>query len=288
MGKPGIGKLLFVAYKEFVRDRADGLSAALAYYELLCVGPLVAFVIFFYGKIFGMKMLQNEVIPLLKSSFTPQLTKVIIFMISTDNGIDVQNLTALSLVSGLLLIWASQNYFDQVQDIVETSWNERREKYGIIEKIKRVVKALKITIVTVAIFLVFMGIRSLLPHRYIQAEGIVEDANLFLVKLGQWLTTFLLALCIRVFYFTYIPPVKVYWRNTIPGAILSGLLFIVGREIMMSHFDNRPDADIAESIVMVLLWFYYSGLTLVYSAEFTKLYVSHKQNINYKSLKFDE
>lgn len=281
-------RLLWEALKEWVRDRAKGMAPALAYYELLSAAPLIGFLLFISGKVFGLNVLLEDVIPLLKSTFTPQMVSVITFLLAYHEDMEPGELYTLSFLSALLLVWATKEYFGQVKQTIENTWNKRRDRFGFKWLLKRTLTDVKIALGAVLIMMVFLFIRTLLPHPFITQIGSGADDHLFLVHLVQWVTRFLLLVSLYIFYFTYIPPVKVNWKNTVPGAMLGALLFIIGREIMMAHFRERPGADVAESLVMVLLWLYYANLVFVYAAEFSKLYISRKQDVDWQNLKSDE
>jgi membrane protein len=279
----GIGKIFIEAFKEWVRDRAEGLAATLAFFELLSVGPIVGFIIFIAHKILGEEQLHQNILPLLRSMITPQLTNVIILLLSSEHDIKAQELPEISILSGLLLLWAGKEYFEQIKKTVLTTWNNRRDAFGIKAKIGRTVKAFKIAFIAVAIVTIFVFIRALLPHPTIQA-GMEPAADSWGLRIIHWITVIVAVSTLRVFYFTYIPPLKINWKYTIPGAVLNAVLFLIGREVMEAQFNEHPEADAAESVILVLLWFYYSNLIFVYSSEFTRIYVSQKQKIDFKNL----
>lgn len=286
MGKAASFFMLFVeAFKEYVRDKSTNMASALAYNELLAVGPFIGFIFYVTGKIWGMEVLYQEVVPMLKNTFTPQLTKVLTMMLLKKIDIHHQDLGALSVYSSLLLLWAAKKYFGQIKQTIDVSWNKRRYKFGVIPYLQRAIKSFKIAGVTTMIILLILFLRLLLPFFHVNDPG--SEQGYWMFKISQWITGFFIVFSVKMFYFTFIPPVKTFWKNAIPGAVLNGILFLIGREIMEVHFSERPDANIAESIIMVLLWFYYSNLVFIYSAEFNKLYVSRKQNIDLSKLTFD-
>jgi membrane protein len=285
---PPISKLLLEAIKEWVRDRAQGMAPALAYYELLCITPLIGFLLFFSFKVMGPKAVEEDVIPFLKNSLGPQMAKVVKFFFARESKVNMEDIYTISVLSALLFLWASKQYFEQIRRVVESTWNLNHDKIGLKAFFNRSFNALKIAIVSVLIFIFFIFLRSILPHPYIGKEDQILEVNFFVMNIAQWIMHLLLFTFLYVFYFTYIPPVKVNWKNTIPGAILGALLLIIGKEIMEVNYRERPEADVAESLIIVLLWFYYSNFAFIYSAEFTKLYVASRQNIDLRSLKFGE
>jgi membrane protein len=273
-------KLLFEAYKEWVRDKAKSMAAALAFYELLSIAPLTGFVIFISNKILGNARTQEDVIPLLKNWFTPQFVKVITFFLAQEKGLHDGELYTLSVLSGLALAYGAKEYFAQINDTMENVWNKWRVKFGIVKILKKMLEDMKIAAIAIFIITVFVFIRSLLPHPNITTETDYLSEKELIAHILQSIAALIFIFSLMLFFFIYIPPVKIRWTNAIPGAILTSALFILGREIMKFHMYKNPDPDIAESFIVVLLWLYYSNLAFVYGAEFNKVYIIRKQKIN--------
>jgi membrane protein len=273
-------KLLFEAYKEWVRDKSTSMAAALAFYELLSLAPLTGFIIFISNKILGSTRTQEDVIPLLKNWFTPQFIKVITIFLTQEKGLHNGELFTLSVLSGLALAYGTKEYFAQIKQTTENVWNSWRDKFGIIEILKRTMEDLKITAIAIGIMIVFVFIRSVLPHPAITAETNYFHEKGFLADILQTIAGFVFIFSLMLFFFAFIPPIKVRWTNAIPGAALTSALFLLGRELMKLHMYKNPDPDNAESFIVVLLWLYYSNLAFVYGAEFNKVYITRKQKIN--------
>lgn len=210
------------------------------------------------------------------------MTKVIIFLIPRDISLEEAEKQTFPLLAALLFLWAGREYFGQIKETIENIWNKRRGKVGFKWRAMDVVEDLKVAGIAVFIMLVFLFLRLLFPVFPVQGGN---DELLF--QVGRLIAQFILIFSLRMFYFVYIPPVNVNWKNVVAGAALGALLLILGRAVMDAHYHEREDAGVAESIIMVLLWLYYGNLTFIYSAEFAKVCVAKKQNLDIQQLKFD-
>lgn len=272
-------KLFFEAYKEWVRDRGQGLAAALAYYQVLMLGPLIAFLLFISQAILGYQTTINQTVPILKNWFTPPFVNLIIFLLKNIDHMEVEDLVKLSLIPALVLAYATKEYFGQIRDVVEITWNERREKYGFIEALKRLWEDLQILAVSIVIITIYLFLRVLLPHPFI-GEGNIFPENRILILIPQAALEFLLFFVLYMYYFISVPRFKIYWKNALPGAILGAVLYEIGRAFLRAYMYEHPVIEIAESFVVILVWLYYVNIAFVYAAEFNKLFVADKQKID--------
>jgi len=279
-----IPSMFIEAYKEWIRDNGKNIAASLAYYQFLSFAPLIGFCLFLSDKILGTQTTNNEVIPILQNYFSPQFVKVITFFLSKDKYSSVYDLYSLSILSGLALAYGANEYFGMIKNTIQISWNQRREKAGIIEALKRLKGDLQVASGSILILFLFILVRSVLPHPFITSEtALTYHKNIF-IHLTEDIFTCFMIFCLQLFYFIYIPPVKIHWRNALAPAFLGAIYFVIGREIMRWHMYQNPNANMSESLLVVLIWFYYSNVAFVYSAEFAKLFISNRQHIDYEQL----
>jgi uncharacterized BrkB/YihY/UPF0761 family membrane protein len=283
----GILKLFIDTYKECIRDRAESLASALAYFQLLGLAPLVGFLIFISIKILGVDKTNENVIPVLKNWFTTPFIKIITFLFESKEKMEVSGLYTLTIVSGIVMAYATKHYFGMIRDVIEIAWNQKSEKPGIKEAIHRLLEDLQIVGVSILIITVFLFLRALLPHPYISDQQNLSNEIKIHVLIVQGLVEFLLFFGLYMYYFINIPPVKVFWKNAIPGAMLGAFIYEIGRVVMRIHMFNNPDIDIAESFLVILIWLYYVNFGFVYAAEFNKVVIARRQNIDLRSLKFE-
>jgi membrane protein len=279
-------RLLLETYKETVKDQFQNTSAALAFYLFLSLAPMVGFSIFISNKILGAEKTTGTVIPILKNFFSVQFVNLITFFLSRDKHVETDGLLTLSILSGLALAYATKEYFAMLYDAVELTWNKRGDKTGLVAFFIRLKEDLTVAFAALFIIILFITFRSILPFN----PSSISTSNLF-YKIIHHIVAFVYeyALFFALYYFCFflLPPVKVYWKNAFLPAIIGALLQGIGREIMKVYSLNNSTSDLAESFLIVLFWFYYSSMVFFFAAEFAKVYISMKQKIDYKSLKFD-
>jgi membrane protein len=274
------------AYKESVRDRYPILAPAIAYYQLLAFAPLIGFVLFMSVQVVGLERTREETIPILRLSFPDQFIQVVKFMLVQTKDLTPIELSNLSLLAGIVLGFAAKEYFGQIKDAIEIIWNDRREKTGIVAAIKRNLEDLKITFITLLIILFFVMLRIFISHPFMGSHQEFSRLQEFIFMMGRFLFSFALFLAIAVYWFAFFPPIKITWKEALPGAILLAFLQIIIRIIMRNHMNANPSASVPESIIVVLIWFYFSNLVVIFSAEFSKVYILKKRKIEMDSLKY--
>jgi membrane protein len=281
--KMGIGAIFKEAFKEWIRNRSNSMAASIAYFEFFSLAPLTGMLIYLSFKILGDQRTYSDVIPLLKQWFAPQFVEVIKIMLIQNKDIDPNTLNALTILTALSLAWGAKEYFNQLKITIDVTWNKRRETFGFIHSLKGTLEVIKIGAWALAIMIFFLFLRALLPHMYLQSSE--EDP--IIIKLIQLFIQFLFILTLFTFLFSYAPPVKVIWKNAVPGAVLGAIFIIGGREFIHFHFAESTNAGIAESFLVVMIWFFYSNMIFTFAAEFNKVYIACRQNIDLNSLTYN-
>jgi membrane protein len=273
--------LLIEAFKETVRDQFQNFAGGLAYYLFLSIAPLIGFSIFLSDKILGHAHTMGKVIPFLKSYFPPQFVNLIVFFLHRNSHIESNGLLSLSVLAALALAYSTKEYFGMVKDTVELTWNKRGDRFGIIYFFKRLLEDIVIAVVALSIISFFIFFGTILPH-----QNYANVPVLLISYLSAFALEYSLFFTLFFFCFFLLSPVKVYWKNALVPAVVGAMLQTIGREVM-KIVTMTPDAELAESFLVVLFWFYYSSIVFIYSAEFAKVYISEKQHIDYKNLNFD-
>lgn len=273
-----IGRITIRAAKNFMDDKCMKMSASLAYYSIFSIGPLLLIVIwllgFFYGEHLEDSTAQQEVLSGLSEVLGSEVAEQIKvamgnLAISTQSKIGV-------LVGIGTLIFTSTTIFIEIQDSINTIW-------GIKPKPKKSwLKFIidRLTSFSMVIGLGFLLITSLLINSLLLIlmsfffEIIPGISNQMLNNINVGLT-FLITTTIFGFIYKVLPDAKVRNRDIIGGAVFTALLFMLGRFGISFYLENNATANAfgaAGSIIILLLWVYYSAAILYYGAEFTKEY----------------
>lgn len=271
------GKLIFEAYKEWVKDKGTNLATGLAFYQSLSIAPLVAFVYLLSLKTFGMQKTKEEILPLIADFFPPNFIDVIKFLLTREKGFPPSDESTFAGVTIVTFILGTVNYFAQLKDSIELIWGDIRDRFGVIEAIKRNYDDVKTTISSLFVITVFVIINGILPHPSLENEFGIE-----ILKVA--IQIFFISV-LYTFFFKSMPPHSVSIREALPAGILGGVLQEIGREIMIVIVGKETDTSITASLLAFQLWFFYSNCVLMYSAEFSKVYVFYKRNTTLKIIK---
>ncbi|ESQ84353.1 hypothetical protein AEAC466_08340 [Asticcacaulis sp. AC466] len=263
-------------FKETIRewndDKVPRLGAALAFYSMLSMGPLLLIVIAMAGTAFGRDAVSGYVFTEIRGLIGDQGASAIQnILISTSNP--KANFIA-SLVGIITLIVSATSFFAQLQDALNTIWNVEEQESGhwtwFIQK--RLLSFAMIVgigflllialVVSAALSAIGAFVRDLIPLAFV-----LHFANLA-VSFG--VITVLFAMIFKV-----LPDVHIKWRDTWVGAAITAVLFSFGKLLIglyLGHSAFSSAYGAAGSLIVVLVWIYYSTQIFFLGAEFTQVY----------------
>ena len=269
----GIGLLKETA-SEWMDDHAMRLSAALAYYSVFSLAPLLIIVISIAGAIFGDEAARGAVERQLAGTMGSDAAKALQEMIEGAQQSDATGLMA--FVGVVLLLVGASGVFGQLQDALNTIWEiESDARFGINWSfIKR--RFLSMTMVLGMGFLLLVslvlsaGITATTDslERVVPVPGFVWQVLSQTISFG--VVTVLFAMIFKV-----LPDIAIEWRDVWIGAALTAALFTLGQFLLGLYIGRRDAASTygaAGALVLVLTWVYYSSAILLFGAEFTQVY----------------
>jgi membrane protein len=268
-----IKQLFQETFAEWSKDKASRLAAALSYYTIFSVAPLLIIAIAVAGLVFGRQAATDQIVYEIRGLVGDQGAQIIQTILQnaskTTSGI-------LATVIGIatLLIGAS-GAFGQLQDSLNTIW-EVKPKSGRGVKGMLRDRFLSFSMVLVIGFLLLVslllsaflaGIGKYLSDLLPMSSVVMQTIN-FGLSFG--VTTVLFALIFKV-----LPDAYVRWRDVWVGAAVTALLFSLGRFLIGLYLGRASVSSAygaAGSLVVLLLWVYYSAQILFLGAEFTQVY----------------
>lgn len=271
MGLIDFIKLFRQAFKEWLRDRADSLAASIAYYQLMSVAPFVGLILIASSAVFGPEQSKSEVEPLITQFFHPQFIEAIRFLLQYSFKLDDEKLLTVSALALISLVHGTLGFFAQIKDSIETFWNKRTEEVSMKNRFRKQLEALMMAVITFALFMAGFIVGHWL-------SGLKD----FLFVSVAVLVEFLLLAALVSFLLMYCPPVKIRWREALPGVLVTTVLYLAGR-FLLGYLLQRNGAsaeEIAATLVLYLLWAYYSSLVFLYGAEFSKVYILKKRGMD--------
>ncbi len=272
----GAANLLKHAGIEWSRDKCPQLGAALAYYTVFSLAPLVVVLVGIFGLIYGGSVQAREkVLEELRYFLDPSGMKVV-----KDIAASAAHPTAsvlATVIGSLVALFGASCIFGQLQDALNTVWSIRpKPSRGVW----RFVRARFLSFAMVGgiaflllVSLVLEGVLHAL-HDYLQTTipgGHYLGLTVFyLFDLGIIVLLFAML-------FRYLPDAKVGWRDVLTGAILTGVLFLIGKFMLGFYLCSGAVGSAygaASSLATLLLWVFYSSQIFLFGAEFTKVYAN--------------
>ena len=261
------------SYSEWSEDQASRLAAALAYYTAFSIAPLLLLVISIAGLVFGREAAQGQVFAQLQGLLGPDAAGAIQEGIanSSDPGAGT-----ISVIIGLAtLIWSASNVFSQLQDALNTIWEVKADpEAGIVTTVRR--RFMSMTMVLGIGFLLLVSLMLSAGLAVVGAffSGILPGGEIVWQVLNFLLSFGVVALLFAAIY-KVLPDVTIAWSDVWIGAAVTALLFTVGKFLIglyLGHASVGSTFGAAGSLLVFLVWVYYSSQILFFGAEFTQVY----------------
>jgi membrane protein len=268
--------LLKTTFIEWSRDKCPQLGAALAYYTIFSLAPLILVLLAVFGFVYGSnEQARDKIMDQLRYLIDPSGLKVIQ---------DIANTTAnskagiLATVIGILLgLFGASGIFGQLQDALNTIWSVKpKPGQGIWSFVRARFLSFAMVGGICFLLLVSLTVESWLNglHSYLQS---ILPAGHYL-GLGIFYI-FDLAIVILLFamLFRFLPDARIAWRDVWTGAILTAIFFTIGKFLLGIYLSSGAAGSAygaASSLITLLIWFFYSAQIFLFGAEFTKVYAN--------------
>lgn len=267
--------LIKKTFSEWSEHKVGRLAAALAYYTIFSIPPLLIIAVAIAGQVFGQEVAQDRIVAQLSSLIGADSAEALQTMLANASHPGESIVAAIFGV--IILLFGASGVFGQLQDALNTIWEVTpRPGRGILGMIKD--RFFSFTMVLGVSFLLLVSllistalatvgefISGLLPSLTILAQLI----NL-LISLGA--VTVVFALIFKV-----VPDVEVAWRDVGVGAAVTAVLFVVGQfaiGLYLGNSDFTSTYGAAGALVVILLWVFFSAQILFLGAEFTQVYAN--------------
>lgn len=258
----------------FAEDKIMKKSAALAYYTIFSLAPLLLIIMwtvsFFYGEDAIEGRIFNELNDIVGSVAAQQVQEII-------QKISVSEKSGIAIVIGIgTLVIGSTTVFIEIQDSINAIWGVRAKPQKGLRKML-IDRVLSFSIV---IGLGFLLIVSLIISTVIELLSsylltIFPDTIAIVFTLINFGITFIVISILFGVIFKFLPDAEIKWKHVRGGALFTAILFIIGKYLISLYMQfTAPESayGAAGSIIIILLWVYYTSAILYFGAEFTKVY----------------
>jgi membrane protein len=266
--------LLKQAVLSWKADYAPSMGAALAYYTVFSVAPLLLIVISVAGLVFGQEAARGEILAQLSGLMGEQGARAVQGMLEAVNK-PREGIIA-TVVGVALLVVGATTVFGELQDALDRIWRvpQRKASPGLLDLLR----------VRLLSFSMIMGIGFLLMVSLVASAALAALGKWWAPVFGAWAAlaqgvnfvfSFVMVTVGFAMIYKIMPRARVQWRDVWIGAAVTALLFTIGKHLIGLYIGKSSVASgygAAGSLVVVLVWVYYSAQIFLLGAEFTWVY----------------
>lgn len=272
----GIINLIKQTYKEWSEDKASRLAAALAYYTVFSIPPLIVIAIGVASYFTDRQVIEEQLTAQFSSLMGSRGEEAITTILESAEEPGRSELVP-ALIGVALLLFGASGVFVQLQDALNTIWDVKADpKRGIMGIIKERFLSFTMVLAVGFVLLVSLMLSTVLASFGDYVGGFVSDAEI-LLWIVNFIISFVAITALFALIFKTVPDVKIAWRDVWIGAVITAVLFKVGEYALGFYFEQSDPTSAfgaAGSIILLLLWVYYSAQILFFGAEFTQVYTN--------------
>ena len=263
--------------QEWLQDKAPQLGAALAYYTVFSLAPLILVLLAIVGVLFrdDPAGARDKITQQMSYFLDPSAVQVVQNIAQKASQPDKS--TIATIIGIALALFGASGVFGQLQDALNTIWGVKAKPgLGIWAFLRARFLSFAMVAGICFLLLVSLAIEALLKgfSHYLQSVlpgGIAIAATVYLV--------FDCAVVVLLFamIFKFLPDVKIQWRDVWIGAVMTAILFGIGKWLLGFYLGSGAAGSAygaASSLITLLLWVYYSSQILLFGAEFTQVYAA--------------
>ena len=250
------------------------LSAALSYYTIFSLAPMLLVIISVLSLFVEKSTVQGELFSqiqaLVGDSATESLKEII-------QNAQVSNKTGVAAVIGIVtLLIGATGVFAEMQDSINYIWSiKAKPKKGWLRYLKNRLLSFSLILALGFLLVVSLGVNAIVQLLSSQLAEYFSEASVAVFYLVNMLVVLAVITLLFIVIFKVLPDGELKWKECIVGAIFTACLFLIGKFIIgyyLGRLNLGATYGASASIVILLTWIYYSSIILYFGAEFTKVY----------------
>ncbi len=269
--------LLKQTFNEWLQDKAPQLGAALAYYTVFSLAPLILVLLAIVGVIF-----RDD-----PAGAWDRITQQMSYFLDPSALQIVQNIaqkasqpgksTIATIIGIALAIFGASGVFGQLQDALNTIWGVKaKPSQGIWGFLRSRFLSFAMVAGICFLLLVSLAVEALLKgfSHYVQS---VLAGGIMIALVVYVVFDFAVVVLLFAMIFKFLPDVEIQWRDVWIGAVITAILFGMGKWLLGFYLGSGAAGSAygaASSLITLLLWVYYSSQILLFGAEFTQVYAA--------------
>jgi membrane protein len=262
------------AFTEFLNDHGLKFSASLSYYTIFAMGPVLIIIISLAGIFFGKDAVEGKIYwqinGLVGSAAALQIQDII-------SNIEQSQLSRSGAILGvIILLIGATGVFTEMQDSINYIWSiKTKPKKSIVKFLFDRLLSFSLIISFGFILMVSLAVHALVDLLHEKLKTLFDEATVIIFQGLNYVILLAVITTLFAIIFKVLPDAKIRWKDTFIGATFTAVLFLIGKFLIGFYLGNSNIGvtyGAAASVVIILLWVYYTSIILYFGAEFTKIY----------------
>ncbi len=264
-------------WTSFSEDKAPRLAAALSYFTLFSIAPMLVIAIGVAGQVFGAEAANGEITKQLTETLGKTAANAVQELLQNAYKNDPARPLTATIIGGVLLLFAASGLFGALQDSLNTIWGVTpKPDLGLMGTLRARFISFAMVLGVGFLMLVSLALTTFLSLMTGYLNGIVGD-SVWIAQAANLIVGFIVTTLLFAAIFKVLPDVEIQWRDVWVGAAATSVLFSIGR-YALSWYLSRPGTESAYgsagALVVLLIWVNYASKILFFGAEFTKAYAN--------------
>lgn len=268
--------LLKKTFASWYNNDPFGKSAIIAYYTLFSLPSLLMIVVSIAGYFYGVEAVRGRIVQKLGGLIGEGVSEAIEGMIA-NASLNQSSIFSVVLGVAMLLIGAT-GVFVQFKRTMNAIWGVKSKKDGVLKTLFDRLISLGMILVIGFLFLVSLVLSILLNVMSEYVGQVAPDIAAVIAEIFSFLLSFLIITGLFGAIFKWLPDIDIRWKTTLLGAGLTTILFLIGEYLLGFYFTQSDPTSVyggSSSVVLILLWVYYTCIIIFFGAEFTYQYAAY-------------
>ncbi len=272
-----VRQILANSLKKYKHDNPIRLAGTTAYFIIFAIAPILIIIISVLGLIIEQQTISEKIYNEINAMIGQEGTSFIKGIVENFQGTD-RNLIG-TIVGIAIFLIASTTFFSVLQSSLNFIWRIRaKPKHNVLKALKDRLLSFGLILSLGFILLISLMIDVALSFLRDFLNNYIEDYTLYLIKPINFIISFAIITVIFAMIYKFLPDANIKWRVTWVGAIITAILFTIGKFLIgfaLGQTNINVMYGAAGSVVVLIIWVFYSAIILFFGAEITQQYARH-------------
>jgi len=271
-----VWRLLRDSVQAFIADDALSRGASISFYTITSIGPVLFIVVAIAGLVFGEDAARGAIASQLSELMGRASADLVQTALESASGKSSGILA--SIVGAITLLVTASGVFGEMQSALNAIWKAQPQGTTVSRLVRARGASLGLVAALGFLLLVSLVISAILSGLTNYINAALPFGALILQTLNFVISFGLISVLFAAIY-KVLPDVKLHWADVLMGAVVTALLFNVGKFLIglyLSHSAVASSYGAAGALIVIMLWIYYSAQIFLLGAEFTKIYASRR------------